>query len=115
MAEGLDRRQAVHAVGSVFTKKLFKTMNDPEAHALSLEEYNAAIEQLTAESCAVIGEMKITKTEFLAPPFPRCGREAGKVGKEARPGPHAASWKMTPRVVREPLRTLLTPWRRLTR
>ena len=28
---------------------------------------------------------------------------------------HAASWKMTPRVKRSPLRTRLTPWRMLTR
>jgi hypothetical protein len=48
--EGLDRRQDVHAVGSVFTDKLLKTLNDPEAHALSLEDYNAAVERLTAES-----------------------------------------------------------------
>ena len=50
MGEGLDRHEAVHAVGSVFTDKLLRTLNDPEVHALSLEEYNAAIERLTAES-----------------------------------------------------------------
>ncbi len=49
-AEGLDRHQAVHAVGSVLSNHLFDALRDPEAKAVSQEAYNAAIEQLTVES-----------------------------------------------------------------
>ena len=50
MAEGLDRHQAVHAVGSVLAGHLIDAMRDPEAKAVSQEAYNAAVEQLTVES-----------------------------------------------------------------
>jgi hypothetical protein len=50
MSEGLNRHEAVHAVGSVLTRQLFEVMQDPEARAVSKEDYNAAIEQLTVES-----------------------------------------------------------------
>jgi Domain of unknown function (DUF1841) len=50
MGEGLDRHEAVHAIGSVLAGKLFGAMSDPEARAFPLNEYNAAVEQLTAES-----------------------------------------------------------------
>ncbi len=50
MAEGLDRHQAVHAVGSVLSNQLIEAMRDPEAKAVSQEAYNAAVEQLTVES-----------------------------------------------------------------
>ena len=50
MAEGLDRHEAVHAVGSALTAQLFDVMKDPDAAALSPEDYNAAVEALTAES-----------------------------------------------------------------
>ena len=50
MAEGLDRHQAVHAVGSVLLEQLIEAMKDPEAKAVSHEVYNAAVEQLTVES-----------------------------------------------------------------
>jgi Domain of unknown function (DUF1841) len=49
MGEGLDRHEAVHAVGSVLTDQLVEAMKDPEAKAISQEAYNAAIEQLTVE------------------------------------------------------------------
>jgi len=49
MGEGLDRHEAVHAVGSVLTDQLVEAMKDPEAKAVSQEAYNAAIEQLTVE------------------------------------------------------------------
>ncbi len=50
MAQGLDRHQAVHAVGSVLFNQVYEVAKDPEAKALSQEAYNAAIEQLTVES-----------------------------------------------------------------
>ncbi len=50
MGEGLDRHQAVHAVASVLTGQLFDAFKDPEARVFPREAYNAAIEQLTAES-----------------------------------------------------------------
>ena len=50
MADGLDRHQAVHAVGSVLTSHLYEAIKDPEAKAVSQEAYNAAVEQLTVES-----------------------------------------------------------------
>jgi hypothetical protein len=50
MAEGLDRHQAVHAVGSVLSCQLIDVMRDPETKAVSQEAYNAAVEQLTVES-----------------------------------------------------------------
>ena len=50
MAEGLDRHQAIHAVGSLLSSQLFEAMRDPEARAISQEAYNAAVEQLTVDS-----------------------------------------------------------------
>ncbi|HEY1453032.1 MAG TPA: hypothetical protein VGF57_06175 [Roseiarcus sp.] len=50
MTEGLDRHEAVHAVGSLLTDKLFEAMKGPEAAAVSQEACNSAIEQLTAEN-----------------------------------------------------------------
>jgi len=50
MAEGLDRHEAVHAVGSVLTTHLFEAMKEQEAKAVSNDAYNAAVEQLTVES-----------------------------------------------------------------
>jgi hypothetical protein len=48
--EGLDRHQAIHAVGSALTDRLIEAMKDPEAKEVSQEAYNAAIEELTVES-----------------------------------------------------------------
>ena len=50
MAEGLDRHQAVHAVASVLGGHIYQLMKDPEAAPVSHDPYNAAVEQLTAES-----------------------------------------------------------------
>ncbi len=50
MAEGLDRHQAVHAVGSVLSNQLIEAMRDPYTKAASQEAYNVAVEQLTVES-----------------------------------------------------------------
>jgi Domain of unknown function (DUF1841) len=49
MGEGLDRHEAVHAVGSVLTDQLVEAVKDPEAKAVSQEAYNAAVEELTVE------------------------------------------------------------------
>ena len=50
MAQGLDRHEAVHAVGSVLSNQLFEVMKDPEVKAASQEAYIGAIDQLTVES-----------------------------------------------------------------
>ena len=50
MAEGLDRHEAIHAVGSVLTDHLHQALKDPAAKAVPQEAYNAAIERITAES-----------------------------------------------------------------
>jgi hypothetical protein len=51
MGEGLDRHEAVHAVGLVLTEHLNEALkDDPEAKAFSKAAYNAAIERITAES-----------------------------------------------------------------
>ena len=50
MAEGLDRHQAVHAVGSVLAGHLNQLLKDPEAKPVSQDAYNAAVERLTVES-----------------------------------------------------------------
>jgi uncharacterized protein DUF1841 len=50
MAEGLDRHEAVHAVASVLTTRLFDAIRDPEATVFPLQAYNAAVEHLTADS-----------------------------------------------------------------
>jgi Domain of unknown function (DUF1841) len=50
MAEGLDRHEAVHAVASVLTARLFDALKDPEAKVFPTDAYSAAVERLTAES-----------------------------------------------------------------
>jgi hypothetical protein len=51
MGEGLDRHEAIHAVGLVLTEHLNGALkDDPEAKAFSKAAYNAAIERITAES-----------------------------------------------------------------
>jgi Domain of unknown function (DUF1841) len=50
MREGLDRHEAIHAVGTVLTERLNEALKDPEAKAFQKEAYNAAIERITAES-----------------------------------------------------------------
>ncbi len=50
MAEGLDRHEAIHAVGSVFTGQLYDDLRDPETRTFSTEDYKAAIERLSVES-----------------------------------------------------------------
>ena len=50
MAEGLDRHEAVHAVGSVLAGQMNDALKDPKAHAFPTDAYSAAIERLTAES-----------------------------------------------------------------
>ena len=50
MAEGLDRHEAIHAVGSVLAAHLNDALADRHARAFPKVAYNAAIERLTAES-----------------------------------------------------------------
>ena len=47
MDGGLDRHEAVHAVGSVLANTIFEISKDRE---VSQEAYNAAVEKLTVES-----------------------------------------------------------------
>jgi hypothetical protein len=48
MDEGLDRHEAVHAVGTVLSEFLWGVMQDQTPFAQ--DDYNAAVERLTAES-----------------------------------------------------------------
>lgn len=50
MTEGLDRHEAVHAVGSVLAVYLTDLLNADTPQPAKLQDYNAAVERLTAES-----------------------------------------------------------------
>ncbi len=50
MNEGLDRHEAIHALGLVLTEHLNEAFKDPEAKAFPKEAYYAAIGRITAES-----------------------------------------------------------------
>jgi hypothetical protein len=49
MNEGLDRHEAVHAIGMVLFEFMFDLMNAPESPADPNAPYFAALERLTAE------------------------------------------------------------------
>jgi hypothetical protein len=53
VAEGLDRHDALHAIGSVLTQFMFDIMNmgSPQSAADPNRDYFAALERLTAEDC----------------------------------------------------------------
>jgi len=48
-AQGLDRHEAVHAIGNVLVMHIYDVLNDPEAGAEPNEAYERELEQLTAE------------------------------------------------------------------
>lgn len=50
MAEGLDRHQAIHAIGSVLSEQIYDLTHEAELGADSNQPYFAALERLTAES-----------------------------------------------------------------
>jgi hypothetical protein len=50
MAGGLDRHEAVHAVGSRLANFIFDIRNDPGSPTTTPEGYNAEVEALTVES-----------------------------------------------------------------
>jgi Domain of unknown function (DUF1841) len=49
MDEGLDRHDAIHAIGSVLSEFIFDILTEPKLHAVPNAEYFAALERLTAE------------------------------------------------------------------
>jgi len=49
MSEGLDRHDAIHAIGSVLMDLVYDVTNDPDEHADPNAHYFAAVEELTAE------------------------------------------------------------------
>jgi uncharacterized protein len=49
MAEGLDRHDAIHAIGMVCFELLHGVFRDPKSKAFPKEEYAAALDRLTAE------------------------------------------------------------------
>jgi hypothetical protein len=51
MSEGLDRHDAIHAIGSILAQHIFDLVTAPEAasKANPNDAYNAALERLTAE------------------------------------------------------------------
>lgn len=50
MKEGLDRHEAIHAIGSVLSEKLFAVMSEQEAWGDPNADYNEKLKSLTAES-----------------------------------------------------------------
>ena len=48
-AEGLDRHDAIHAIGSVLSEFIFDILTEPKLHAVPNAKYFAAPERLTAE------------------------------------------------------------------
>ena len=48
MEEGLDRHEAIHAIGGVLTQFMFDLVNDDVATANSNEKYYQELERLTA-------------------------------------------------------------------
>jgi len=49
MDEGLDRHDAIHAVGSVLSEFIFEILTAPKLHSVPNAAYFAALEHLTAE------------------------------------------------------------------
>jgi hypothetical protein len=51
MSEGLDRHDAIHAIGSIVAQHIFDLVSAPEAASKAdpNDAYNAALERLTAE------------------------------------------------------------------
>lgn len=49
MAEGLDRHQAIHAIGSVLAEHLFEALRGSGTESLG-EAYHAALRELTAKT-----------------------------------------------------------------
>ena len=50
MKEGLDRHEAIHAIGSVVSEKLFEVMSEPKAGGDLNADYIKKLKSLTAES-----------------------------------------------------------------
>jgi hypothetical protein len=50
LAEGLDRHEAIHAIGSVIAKHLWKAMNERSQESDLAEAYFRQLEVLTADS-----------------------------------------------------------------
>ena len=50
VAEGLDRHEAVHALGSVLMAHINDALKDPEAKAFAVAAYSDAVEKVTAAS-----------------------------------------------------------------
>jgi hypothetical protein len=50
VAEGLDRHEAVHAIGSLLTVHLNQALKNPKAKTMPVDVYNKAVERITAES-----------------------------------------------------------------
>ena len=50
MKEGLDRHEAVHAMGSVLSEKLFVVMSEQDAKGDLNADYVEKLKSLTAES-----------------------------------------------------------------
>ena len=50
MKEGLDRHEAIHAIGSVLSEKLFAVMSEHEAWGDLNADYMEKLKSLTAES-----------------------------------------------------------------
>jgi hypothetical protein len=49
MAEGLDRHDAIHAIGSVLSEFIFDILTAPKLQAVPNAKYFAALERLTAK------------------------------------------------------------------
>jgi hypothetical protein len=56
MRDGLDRHEAIHAIGSVVSGQMFRAMKNPSEVKDLNSEYWAALERLTAESWLKSGD-----------------------------------------------------------
>jgi hypothetical protein len=56
MAEGLDRHDAVHAIGSVVAKQMYTMLKERRLHDAA--QYAAQLDELTAESWRMSGDIE---------------------------------------------------------
>ncbi len=54
VSEGLERHDAIHAVGQVLIEHMYAIVNDQaEANEVDLSQYNADLDELTAANCGL--------------------------------------------------------------
>ena len=56
LGDGLDRHEAIHAIGSVLSEQIFKIMKNPSKNADPAGAYNEGLKELTAEKWFASGD-----------------------------------------------------------